>query len=217
MAETGRKVWVRFGDYADQVVAFDHDNVADLRKAIKKVFSRKLGGFDASDLIVWYAGAPLDEDVVLLTLGAVAGNSKLNALVVTVSPLEAVPAAVAAAAAPARECPRRAPWSPLSVRARVCAPPSHLRARRVAVAQLVVPASLSLTVVVLVLVAVRRLLAHVVAALHSVADTCGVPVCVCISVVSFAVIWRDTRVSTTCDLGHADRCVLVPPPSSISM
>ena len=90
------KVWVAYGVGVDKVSTEGCDDVADLRDAIKQKFSRKLGEFDASDLIVSYNGLALEEDAPLSTLPGDAGSNKANALVVTV-------------AAPARECPRRAP------------------------------------------------------------------------------------------------------------
>ena len=49
-----------------------------------------------ADLIVSYKGETLEEDAPLSSLATEAGNSKANALVVTVAPAGAVPAGACA-------------------------------------------------------------------------------------------------------------------------
>ena len=80
------KVWVAYGSGVDKVSTEGCDDVADLRKAIKKEFSRKLGEFDASDLIVSYNGEELRAGKRLAELPEGAGSDDgANALVVTVA------------------------------------------------------------------------------------------------------------------------------------
>ncbi len=92
-------VWVKVKDGGvstfDKVPTKDCDDVADLREAIKKKFSRKLGEYDAADLIVSYAGDD-GHEVVLdprRPIGDVPDDKELTVNV----------------ALAARECPCRAP------------------------------------------------------------------------------------------------------------
>jgi hypothetical protein len=137
MAAAGEEpeVWVRYADGVSAVSTAGCRHVDHLREAIKKKFSRKLGEYDASDLIVSYVGDD-GREVVLDPRRPIGDVPDDKELTVVVAAAAAVPAAPAAAAAPAREC---APLAARRGRRRlcvcVCARLPHTRptARRVAV------------------------------------------------------------------------------------
>ncbi len=95
MAAEETEVWVRYEGGVSAVSTAACRHIHDLRKAIKNEFSRKLGEYDASDLIVSYAGDD-GREVVLdprLPIGDVPDDKELTVNL----------------AAAARECPCRAP------------------------------------------------------------------------------------------------------------